>query len=246
MSDPTGQEEIQRLRQQLRRRERELRDRDRLLRQTQERLVALEASTALRVGRRLAAAARKPAKGLIGLPRDLYKMAKGRSTAGRTAAPSVTDVTGWPRLRTEVGQDERMLFGAGLRRHDRPVIAGAFTAGTRAALAADAEVIPLRPYDAGVVVDQCDPDVVVFEAAACVAGHPWAYLGDPAMLDRQRALRDVREAARPLNRPVVLWNNAPDAAPVAPALPLLGWDAVHDAEPGEAPALDTLIRSEAR
>ncbi|MQY04437.1 hypothetical protein [Actinomadura macrotermitis] len=226
--------EVHRLQGALRKRERELRDRDRRLRETQARLTALEASTALAVGRRLAAAARKPGKGLVALPRDLFRMAKG-DRAPRTAppAPAVAPAAGWPTLRTEVGQDERLLFGAALRPSDKPVVAGAFTARTRAALGEDAHVVGLVPHDAGVTVDQADPDVVVFEAAACAAGHPWAYLGDAAAVDRQRALLAVREAARALGRPVVLWRNAP----CAPGLEGLGWDAVHDGDTLDIAAL---------
>ncbi|WP_155884567.1 hypothetical protein [Actinomadura flavalba] len=78
------------------------------------------------------------------------------------------------------------------------------------------------------MVDQVDPDLVVFEAAACVAGHPWAYLGDAGAADRQRTLLAVAAAARALGRPVVLWRNAEPS----PGLPGLGWDAVV---PGTGP-----------
>ncbi|POM25764.1 hypothetical protein BTM25_01470 [Actinomadura rubteroloni] len=238
----TDDAEIKRLQGRLRKRERELRERDRRLRETQARLAALEASTALAVGRRLAAAARRPGLGLIALPRDLYRMAKGRAPGGGTAQTTPGRAgSNWPELRGEVGQDERLLFGASLRPSGRPVVAGVFTATTREALSEHAHVVALRPFDAGVAVDQADPDIVLFEAAACAAGHPWAYLGDAAAADRQRALLAVREAARPLDRPVVLWHNARPS----PGLPALGWDEVVDAAPGAVPTsadLDRMIR----
>ncbi|WP_157407911.1 hypothetical protein [Actinomadura atramentaria] len=239
----TAEDEVLRLRARLRARERELRERERRLRATEARLDALEASTSLAVGRRLAAAARRPGAGLIALPRDLYRMARTRGPAA--AAPRVPPGGGSadrPVDRTEVGADERLLFGASLRPTGRPVVAGALTAATRAALADHAHLVALRPFDAAVAVDQTDPDLVVFEAAACAAGHPWAYLGEPAALDRQRALRAVRDAARTLRRPLVLWRNAP----TAPGLAALGWDSVVDG-PADAPVgpadLDALARS---
>ncbi|MEU5876607.1 hypothetical protein [Spirillospora sp. NPDC047279] len=229
-----AEEETQRLRAALRKRERELRERERRLRATEARLTALEASTALRVGQRLAAAARRPKRDLVRLPRDLYRLAKGRAAGAAASVPPAESASGWPVLRTEVGQVERLLFGATLRPADRPVVAGAFTAATAAALGEAAHVVRLSPHDAGVAVDQCDPDVVIFEAAACLAGHPWAYLGDPAAMDRWHNLRAVQEAARPLGRPVVLWHNAHGA----PGLVTLGWDAVENAVEGDAGDLD--------
>ncbi|MGH3389200.1 MAG: hypothetical protein ACRDOO_10020, partial [Actinomadura sp.] len=220
--------EVQRLRRALRKHESALRDRDTRLREAQARLAALESSTALRVGQRLAAAARRPRRHLIRLPGELYRLAKGRAPA--PAPPAVSDAapTGWPLLRTDVGQDERLLFGASVRPADRLVIAGALTAETSAAFGAVAHVVPLAPHDAGVVVDQVDPDLVIFEAAACAAGHPWAFLGDPAATDKERSLTTVADAARTRGRPVVLWRNAP----CAPGLEAYGWDAIEDGDTG--------------
>jgi hypothetical protein len=216
--------ETQRLRRALRKHERALRDREQRLRETQARLAALENSTALRVGQRLAAAGRRPRRNLLKLPGELYRLAKGRVPAAAAPTVSTAAATGWPVLRTDVGQDERLLFGASVRPADRPVIAGALTAETQAAFGAVAHVVPLSPHDAGVVVDQVDPDLVVVEAAACLAGHPWAYLGDPAATDRERALTAAVEAARTRGRPVVFWRNAL----CAPGLEVYGWDAIEE------------------
>ncbi|MBC6460900.1 hypothetical protein [Actinomadura sp. HBU206391] len=231
MSDDTrdrADEELQRLRRTVRKQERALRDREARLREAQTRLAALEGSTALQVGRRLAAAARKPRRNLVRLPGDLYRLAKGREPG--TAVPEVSPPPsiGWPVLRAEVGQDERLLFGASARPRDRLIIAGVLTAEARQAFSAVADVIGFSPHDAGVVVDDVDPDLVIVEAAACTAGGPWAYLGDPAATDKQRSLNAVFDAARARGRPVVLWRNAR----CAPGLEALAWDAIEDCDLG--------------
>ena len=55
-----------------------LADREARVRILEARVAALEASTSLRVGRAVTDAARKPGKGVVTLPRELYRMWRHR------------------------------------------------------------------------------------------------------------------------------------------------------------------------
>ena len=83
-----------------------LADREARVQILEARVAALEASTSLRVGRAVTDAARKPGKGVVGLPRELYRMWRHR---------------GAPNVVTSVDARERPMFSA--RDEDR-LIAG--------------------------------------------------------------------------------------------------------------------------
>jgi hypothetical protein len=90
------------------------------------------------------------------------------------------------------------------------------TAHACATLAPEAAVHPVLPHDADVVLESEGADVVLIEAAAMLAGSPWAYAGDPAAADRGRRLGRLIASARALGKPVIFIRNVP--AHLAPGL----------------------------
>ena len=192
-----------------------LADREARVQILEARVAALEASTSLRVGRAVTDAARKPGKGVVQLPRELYRMWRHRGT---------------PNVVTSVDARERPMFSA--RDEDRLiaaapaaglVVAGVLGPAAAAALDGLAHVVRLMPHDAALVLDTTDVDLVIVDAAAGEPGGPWAYLGVPGVPDRERALAGLMEVARGRGRPVVLLGTSP-------GLSRLGWDATVGAE----------------
>ena len=187
-----------------------LADREARVKILEARVAALEASTSLRVGRAVTDAARRPGKGVIRLPRELFRMWRDR---------------GSPTVVTSVDAREKPMFSA--RDEDRLiaaapatglVVAGVLGPEAAAALEPLAHVVPLMPHDAALVLDVTDVDLVIVDAAAGAPGGPWAYLGVPGMPDRDRALLALMDVARGRNRPLVLAGSAP-------AIAGFGWDA---------------------
>ena len=174
------------------------------------RVAALEGSTSLKVGRAVTDAARSPGKGVVQLPRELYRMWRHR---------------GAPNVVTSVDARERPMFTA--RDEDRLiaaapatglVVAGILGPDAVTALEGRAHVVPLMPHDAALVLDTTDVDLVILDAAAGEPGGPWAYLGVPGVPDRDRALLAMMGVARDRGRPLVLAGSAP-------AIAGFGWDA---------------------
>ncbi|GAA4515634.1 hypothetical protein GCM10023191_085680 [Actinoallomurus oryzae] len=187
-----------------------LADREARVRILEARVAALEASTSLRVGRAVTDAARRPGKGVVRLPRELYRMWRHRGT---------------PNVVTSVDARERPMFSA--RDEDRLIVGspatGLAVAGVLGRAAAEelgrtAHVVPLMPHDAALILDTADVDLVLVDAAAGAPGGPWAYLGVPGVPDRERALLGLMDVARSRGRPLVLLGSAPGLAG-------LGWDA---------------------
>ncbi|MCO6004829.1 hypothetical protein NE236_07540 [Actinoallomurus purpureus] len=187
-----------------------LADREARVQILEARVAALEGSTSLKVGRAVTDAARKPGKGVVQLPRELYRMWRHR---------------GAPNVVTSVDARERPMFTA--RDEDRLIAAapatGLVVAGVLGAAAAEAledvaHVVPLLPHDAALVLDTTDVDLVIVDAAAGEPGGPWAYLGVPGVPDRDRALLAMMGVARDRGRPLVLAGSAP-------AIAGFGWDA---------------------
>ncbi|MFB9838166.1 hypothetical protein ACFFNX_38980, partial [Actinoallomurus acaciae] len=152
-----------------------LADREARVRILESRVAALEESTSLRVGRAVTDAARSPGKGVVRLPRELYRMWRHR---------------GAPNVVTSVDARERPMFSA--RDEDRLIvgsrITGLIVAGVRGLAAAGqlartATVVPLMPHDAALILDTADVDLVLVDAAAGAPGGPWAYLGVPGVPD---------------------------------------------------------------
>jgi len=197
------------------------------LQEVQARLAALEGSTSLQVGRALAGAARRPARGLVSLPRELYRLWRGSGRPGERTERKARTPEPVRSYETE-RQEARLLAGQPAFGDERIVVAGVLSAEARAALEPYARTIPLRPHDVQVVFDSADVDLVLVTASAARPGSPWAHLGDPAAVDRTRALRWVLEAAAARGVASVLVRDAP----AAPALAGLGFDHVHDGDLG--------------
>lgn len=203
-----------------------LAEREAQLQEARARLAALEGSTSLQVGRVLAGAARKPGRGLVRLPRELYRLWRGGGTgrATATARGTAEPVRSYDTDR----QEARLLAGRAVSGDDRIVIAGVLSAEARAALAPCARIIPLRPHDVQVAFDSADVDLVLVSASAAQPGNLWAHVGDPAAADRTRALLWVLESAAARGIPSILVRDA--NAP--PALSRLGFEHVHDGDLG--------------
>ncbi|NYE49685.1 hypothetical protein HDA32_004805 [Spinactinospora alkalitolerans] len=200
-----------------------LSEREAQLQEAQARLAALEGSTSLQVGRALTSAAKRPGRGLVRLPRDLYRLWRGDDPAGQAGARrrrTAEPVRSYDAER----QEARLLAGTAGPQDDRLVVAGVLSPEARAAIDPYVRVVPLRPHDAQVVFDSIGIDAVLVSASAAAPGTPWAHTGDPAALDRTRALRWIVESAASRGIPSVLVRDAP--AP--PGLARIGFDAVHD------------------
>lgn len=194
---------------------------------TQARLSALEQSSTLELGRTLVRAARRPWPRGAQLPRDLYRMWRG---GGATQAPANSPAMlalASAQLSDLAGGGERLLSAltapgltarATLSGRAAPglVITGVLTTRACAALAPDAAVHPLLPHDADILLESCGADLVLIQAAALLAGSPWAYAVDPAGADRGRRLARLIAGARALGKPVIFVRDIP--AHLAPGL----------------------------
>ncbi|PSK97071.1 hypothetical protein CLV63_10974 [Murinocardiopsis flavida] len=203
-----------------------LTEREAQLQEAQARLAALEGSTSLQVGRALTAAAKRPGRGLVRLPRDLIRLWRGSNRTAHTAKRrrSAEPVRSYDAER----QEARLLAGSAGPRDGRLVVAGVLSPEARAAVEPYVRVVPLRPHDAQVVFESVDADLLLVTASAAAPGTAWAHVGDPAAADRTRALRWIVDAAAGRGIPSVLVADAP--AP--PALAGLGYDLVDDGDLG--------------
>jgi hypothetical protein len=191
---------------------RTLRDTRLQLAMTQARLTALEQSSTMRFGKMLVNAAKRPWPRGATLPRDLLRLYRERG-GGRDGAGLAVKLAA-AQLADQAGAGERFLSALTVPgRQDVPalglVIAGALTAQGAVTLAPDAVVHPLLPHDADVLLESTGADLVIIEAAALLAGAPWAYATDPSGTDRGRRLARMIVMARSLGKPVVLVRNVP-------------------------------------
>jgi len=191
---------------------------------TQSRLGALEQSATMELGRTLVRAARRPWPRGVQLPLELVRL--WRERGGLTGPGAATLALASAQLGDLAGGGERFLSaltapglgGAASATFTPPglVITGVLTAQACATLAPDAAVLPLLPHDADVMLESAGADLVLIEAAAMLAGSPWAYASDPAAADRGRRLGRLIAAARALGKPVIFVRNVP--AYLAPGL----------------------------
>ena len=194
---------------------------------TQARLAALEQSATLELGRTLVRAAKRPWPRGAQLPRDLYRMWRssgGASQAAPATSPAMLALAS-AQLGDLAGGGERLLSAltapglsarAGAASAPGIAVAGVLTTRACTALAPDAAVHPLLPHDADILLESCGADLVIIEAAALLAGSPWAYAVDPAGADRGRRLARLIAAARALGKPAIFVRNVP--AYLAPGL----------------------------
>jgi hypothetical protein len=205
---------------------RTLRDTRLQLAMTQARLAALEDSATMELGRTLVRAARRPWSRGVQLPIDLIRLWRDRGAL--TGPGAATLALASAQLGDLAGGGERFLSaltapglgapGAASAGFTPPglVITGVLSAQACATLAPDAFVHPVLPHDADVVLESEGADLVLIEAAAMLAGSPWAYAGDPAAADRGRRLGRLIASARALGKPVIFIRNVP--AHLAPGL----------------------------
>lgn len=162
------------------------------------------------VGNLLVRAAKDP-KRLLTLPRDLWRIWKMRRSrrkspdaapaGARTRRDAVLDIDA-PRLlipRTSVAPATRGSLA----------VAGALSHRTERAWAPYAAVSSALPHEAAALIEAVDADIVVIDTAAALPGESWAYLGDPAAVDRMRAAAALVDAAHAQGRPVVLLRTTP-------------------------------------
>jgi len=178
------------------------------------------------LGRTLVRAARHPLSWGVQLPLDLIRMWRDRGAL--TGPGAATLALAAAQLGDLAGGGERFLSaltapglgapGAASAAFTPPrlVITGVLSAYACATLAPDAAVHPVLPHDADVMLESEGADLVLIEAAAMLAGSPWAYAGDPAAADRGRRLGRLIAAARALGKPVIFIRNVP--AHLAPGL----------------------------
>src|SRR3954451_1887627 len=184
-----------------------LRDREARVNELEERLAALESSTTMQFGRVFAAAARRPTRGAVRLPRQLYRLWKRRDAPQPQPSGerrTHVDLVGLPR------PEDRLLVGPP---PDTLTIAGVLGPACQATAADCARVVPLLPHDAVLALDAADADMVIVDAAAGAPGGPWAYLGEPGVYDREQALGSLIDTARDRGLPVVLWDEARTGGP---------------------------------
>lgn len=182
----------------------------------------LEQSTSFRVGRILVRAADNPLRGIIELPRQLYRLWRARR---RVRGGSAWKIGRPAREPSTPGQGEASADPLELERtpahrflkysmkvvtpRDRLVIAGVLQAETAETLRADCDIVLLAPHDALAVLERTDPDIVLVETAASEPGTLWTYFGDPAAVERERRLFELISEAHAIGRPVALWRNSP-------------------------------------
>ncbi|MFC0036937.1 hypothetical protein [Actinomadura rayongensis] len=197
-----------------------LRDREQRLTELERRLAALEGSTTYRFGRIVANAARAPKKRGAKLPRELFRLWKERHEPVQSSGNGTR--SGGARFEEPARAEDRLLVAGPLHGPVRgPIVAGVLAPDTAAVLAEHARIVPVYPHDGRVVLADADLDVLLVDVGAGAPGGPWAYLGVPGQFDRDRALHDLRRAARGRNIPILLFGENPP-----PALAVLDWDAV--------------------
>ncbi|WP_017582876.1 hypothetical protein [Nocardiopsis valliformis] len=201
-----------------------LAEREAQLQEAQARLASLEGSTSLQVGRALTAAAKRPGRSLVKLPRDLYRLWRRSGSTNHTARRRVEPVRSFDAER----QEARLLTGLSGGREDLLVVATVLGPAVEKAVDPYLRSVPLRPHDAQIVMDAVDVDLLLVSSSAAAPGSPWAHAGDPAAVDRTRALHWVLESAAARGIPTVLL----DDAPAPPALRQLGFDRVHKGDAG--------------
>lgn len=200
-------------------------EREEQLAEAHARLAAVEGSTSLRVGQTLAEAARSPTRGLARLPRDLYRLWRGSGQGGLAPRRARTEPV---RSYEAERQEARLLSGTVGVQDERLLVAGVLSEDAHATISPYVRVLPLRPHNAQITFAATAADLVLVTASAAAPNGSWANVGEPAVMDRTRALRWVLESAAARGIPSVLVLDAP----CPQALRGLGFDQVHRGDLG--------------
>mgnify|MGYP000069930980 CR=1 FL=1 len=174
----------------------------------------VRSSTKFQVGDLLVKAARHP-KRLLLLPRDLIRLYRLRGHR-RTQPEAATGETGLGRARRSDYTDEiaaRLLLPRIAEQPSRPLaVAGALDPLTATQWGDVVAITHVLPHDAGALIRDVDPDVVVIDTAAAGPFGTWSHLGDPAATDRALAARELITSAKGLGRPIMLLRSRHDGA----------------------------------
>ena len=171
-------------------------------------LARVEASTSMRVGRRLVEAAKNPSSSAT-LPRDVWRMWRLRTQRRKGTSPTppaLQPASGPYRDSMNAATGSQLLhprFGMVAPLGQLSIVA-VTSDSTAATLAAYAAVTRVRPHDAAQIMSMVDADLVLIDTDASQAPSSWAHLGDPSATDRERALLDLIDVAHSQGRPVVL------------------------------------------
>ena len=169
----------------------------------------VRASTKYQVGNLLVLAAKNPRR-LIVLPRDLLRLYGLRKHRRTVAEETPSEVTRLRRSDLSNEHAARLLLPRMTEAPSAAVaLAGAVGTFTAHAWSPYAAVTSVMPHDAGVLVGEVDPDIVILDTAAAAAGEQWSHLGNPAATDRAFAALDLVTVARERGRPVVLVRQSP-------------------------------------
>lgn len=187
-------------------------------------------STSYQLGDTLRRAAR-PGRRTLTLPRDLYRLYSDRGAwvNERFVAPKIEHLA-----KTEGGgtsNPEERLYAAFRRLPIRnaSVIALIGTNDTATQLNAAVETVTLWPNDATLLLDRCDPELVLIESRAALPGSVWFGLGRAGGADRGLITRSVIDQARERGIPSVFWWNSPtSAAPAMSSIAVLADHVVSD------------------
>ena len=171
-------------------------------------LARIEASTSMRVGRRMVEAAKNPSSTAT-LPRDVWRMWKLRSQRRKGVSPkspAEKAASGTHRDATNAATGSQLLnprFGMVAPLGQLSIVA-VTSDSTAATLAAYAAVTRVLPHDAAQIMAMVDADLVLIDTAASQAPSSWSHLGDPSATDREGALLELIDVAHSQGRPVVL------------------------------------------
>jgi hypothetical protein len=155
----------------------------------------------------------RPGKETLKLPVRMWRLYSSRAvpqTAAPPAAAPEVEPAAAPGGRLD--PESRLLLAwstAAIVPKTTLSVAGVWTEETLQALSPDCVANSLGPNDALLVLERTQPDLVLIEAAAGRAGHPWAAMGTPIGTERDRRLADVLDYAHGIGVPVVFWWNVP-------------------------------------
>jgi len=207
------------------------------LRETEERLEAIETSTALKLGRTVVGAARSLRRAIRLVP-DVVRIWRRRPSRVEhpptEPAPQADAVSAWHASMRFAPERLLVAYSAGAAgARTRLVVAGVIREETASALDPDAMVHRMGPNDALLTLERADPDVILIETGAFSAGRPWAFAGSQSAVERDRQLARILDVSHALGRPTVLWRTTAIPEPIGIGELAGRFDLVLDATSGE-------------